>query len=74
VVAFSSHATRYYTTAKVHRGDYLLFGKESNGLPIHIRDRYEGYSIPMWGKVRSLNLSTAVGIVVYHYLHEMGVF
>jgi tRNA G18 (ribose-2'-O)-methylase SpoU len=28
----------------------------------------------MWGKVRSLNISTAAGIVVYHYLHEIGRF
>lgn len=74
VVAFSAHASQCYTKADVQRGDYLLFGKESSGLPPHIRDSYEGYSIPIWGKVRSLNLSTAVGIVVYHYLHGMGMF
>jgi tRNA (cytidine/uridine-2'-O-)-methyltransferase len=74
VVAFSTHAIQCYTRARVQRGDYLLFGKESSGLPPHIRGSYEGYSIPIWGKVRSLNLSTAVGIVVYHYLHEMGIF
>jgi len=74
VMAFSTHASQCYTGAKVQKGDYLLFGKESSGLPLHIRDCYEGYRIPIWGKVRSLNLSTAVGIVVYHYLHEMEVF
>ena len=74
VMAFSTHATQCYTRAKVQRGDYLLFGKESSGLPLQIRDSYEGCRIPIWGKVRSLNLSTAVGIAVYHFLHAMEVF
>jgi tRNA (cytidine/uridine-2'-O-)-methyltransferase len=74
VLAFSTHAGECYTRAKAKPGDYLLFGKESSGLPQSIRDCYECYRIPIWGKVRSLNLSTAVGIVVYHYLHEMGIF
>ncbi|MFH1122050.1 MAG: TrmH family RNA methyltransferase [Pseudomonadota bacterium] len=51
-----------------------MFGGESFGLPAEIRDSYPCYKIPIWGKVRSLNLSTAVGIVVYHYLHQMGRF
>ncbi len=74
IMAFSTHAAECYTRARAQRGDYLLFGKESSGLPLSIRDRCESYRIPIWGKVRSLNLSTAVGIVAYHYLHEMGVF
>ena len=74
VMAFSTHAVQCYTRAKVKRGDYLLFGKESSGLPLQIRDSYEGCRIPIWGKVRSLNLSTAVGIIVYHFLHAMEVF
>jgi tRNA (cytidine/uridine-2'-O-)-methyltransferase len=74
VMAFSTHAVQCYTRAKVQRGDYLLFGKESSGLPLQIRDSYEGCRIPIWGKVRSLNLSTAVGIAVYHFLHAMEVF
>ena len=73
VMAFSTHAVQCYTRAKVQRGDYLLFGKESSGLPLQIRDSYEGCRIPIWGKVRSLNLSTAVGIAVYHFLHAMEV-
>jgi tRNA (cytidine/uridine-2'-O-)-methyltransferase len=74
LLSFSARASQYYTSAKAEQGDYLLFGKESAGLPSQIRSRYPCYGIPIWGKVRSLNLSTAVGIVVYHYLHEMGTF
>jgi tRNA (cytidine/uridine-2'-O-)-methyltransferase len=72
--AFSTHAPVPYTRATVHQGDFLIFGPETRGLPAHIRERYPSYAIPIWGRVRSLNLSTSVGIVAYHYLHKMGRF
>jgi tRNA (cytidine/uridine-2'-O-)-methyltransferase len=72
--AFSRHALESYTHAVAGKGDYLLFGPETRGLPSKIRDLYPCYAIPIWGNVRSLNLSTAVGIVTYHYLHQMGRF
>lgn len=71
---FSRHAPLAYTEAEVNHGDYLLFGRETLGLPSHIRETYPCYAIPIWGRVRSLNLSTTVGIVTYHYLHKMGKF
>ena len=74
LLAFSKHAIHNYVKAEVRHGDYLLFGRETQGLPKSIRDCYPCYKIPIWGKVRSLNLSTSVGIVVYHYLHQMGLF
>ena len=74
MIGFSTHADPVYTTASVRPGDYLLFGGETQGLPVDIRTEYPCYRIPIWGQVRSLNLSTAVGIVVYHYLHGMGRF
>lgn len=74
LIGFSSHASEDYPKAGVKRGDYLLFGRETAGLPSSIREAYPCYRIPIWGKVRSLNLSTAAGIVVYHYLHRMGRF
>ncbi|RLC32327.1 MAG: tRNA (uridine(34)/cytosine(34)/5-carboxymethylaminomethyluridine(34)-2'-O)-methyltransferase TrmL [Deltaproteobacteria bacterium] len=70
----SRHASAPYPTAKVRHGDYLLFGRETSGLPDHIRKAYPCYLIPIWGNVRSLNLSTAAGIVAYHFLHQMGRF
>ncbi|MFH1489176.1 MAG: tRNA (cytidine(34)-2'-O)-methyltransferase [Pseudomonadota bacterium] len=74
LIAFSRHATKAYTEAKANHGDFLLFGRETEGLPKELRDTYPCFRIPIWGKVRSLNLSTSVGIVVYHYLHRMGMF
>jgi tRNA (cytidine/uridine-2'-O-)-methyltransferase len=74
LIAFSRHAVAPYTKAKVKMGDYLLFGQETHGLPPEIRERYPCYKVPIWGRVRSLNLSTTVGIVSYHYLHDLDIF
>ena len=74
LVAFSRHAPQPYTEAQVTHGDYLLFGPETRGLSLQMRETYPCYGIPIWGNVRSLNLSTTVGIVTYHYLHQMGWF
>jgi tRNA (cytidine/uridine-2'-O-)-methyltransferase len=74
LLSFSRHASMIYTEAKVKGGDYLLFGRETSGLPSSIKNQYPCFAVPIWGKVRSLNLSTTVGIVAYHCLHQMGRF
>jgi tRNA (cytidine/uridine-2'-O-)-methyltransferase len=63
-----------YTGAAFRDGDCLLFGGESKGLPPGVREKYAGrvLGIPMpTGKVRSLNLATAVGIVLYEALRQL---
>lgn len=74
LIVLSRHASRHYTQATVKHGDYILFGRETSGLPLWIRKKYPCYAIPMWGNVRSLNLSTSAGIVSYHFLHQIGKF
>jgi len=74
IIAFSTHGDPVYTTAPVAAGDYLLFSGETQGLPAEIRNTYPCYRVPIWGRVRSLNLSTTAGVVVYHYLYAMGRF
>ena len=69
IVTFSRHAARPYTEACARHGMHLVFGPETRGLPDSLRTGYACYAVPIWGKVRSLNLSTTVGIVAYHYLH-----
>lgn len=56
-----------YCQVNYERGDALVFGSESNGLPPSIREQNgdRSISIPMPGPVRSLNLSVSVGIVSY---------
>jgi tRNA (cytidine/uridine-2'-O-)-methyltransferase len=70
---YSSRVSRPYTRAPYGRGDVLVFGNESAGLPeALLRDNLDRtYTIPMWGRVRSLNLSTSVGIVVYEALRNI---
>ncbi|MBU0675941.1 MAG: tRNA (cytidine(34)-2'-O)-methyltransferase [Proteobacteria bacterium] len=62
-----------YTECRFKRGDYLIFGKETKGLPeylIHsLPDRC--YRIPMTSpKIRSLNLAMACGIVLYEAIRQ----
>ncbi|WP_424949649.1 tRNA (cytidine(34)-2'-O)-methyltransferase [Deinococcus sp.] len=65
VFAFSTHATEYHTQAGFMRGDYLLFGPESRGLPVWLRDALPRLKLPQPGGGRSLNLSVAVGVAAY---------
>ena len=74
VLVFSKYAECNYTEAEIKPGTYLLFGQETKGLPLDIRESYPCFKIPIWGNVRSLNLSTSVGIVVYHYLNKLELF
>jgi tRNA (cytidine/uridine-2'-O-)-methyltransferase len=63
-----------YTRADFANGDCLLFGGESGGLPASVRERFAErlIGIPMpSGRVRSLNLATAVGIVLYDALRRL---
>ena len=71
IICFSTHASEPYTRADVSYGAFLLFGPETRGLPLEIRESFPCYNVPIWGKVRSLNLSTTVGIVTYHYLTKL---
>ncbi|TYP00147.1 tRNA (cytidine/uridine-2'-O-)-methyltransferase [Geothermobacter ehrlichii] len=71
----SKKAERCYTKADFAIGDFLVFGKETLGLPDELlaahSERTLRIPIPT-GKVRSLNLSTAVGIVSYEALRQIG--
>jgi tRNA (cytidine/uridine-2'-O-)-methyltransferase len=67
-------AARRYTEATFRDGDCLVFGSESKGLPPEVRGRYVGrmIGIPMpTGRVRSLNLATAAGVVLYEALRQL---
>jgi tRNA (cytidine/uridine-2'-O-)-methyltransferase len=71
--AVTVHASTPYTSVRYQPGDVLLFGNESYGLPEEARQRHAGraVTIPMPARrVRSLNLATAVGIVLYEALRQ----
>jgi tRNA (cytidine/uridine-2'-O-)-methyltransferase len=74
IFCFSAHATVPYTKASYEADDCLLFGSEGHGLPRGFLERnaQRALRIPMpAGKVRSLNLATAVGIVLYEALRQL---
>jgi tRNA (cytidine/uridine-2'-O-)-methyltransferase len=72
---FSKKALRSYTEAAYRKGDFLVFGPETRGLPEKLlaESPERSYKIPMMGMdVRSLNLSNAVSIVLYEALRQLG--
>lgn len=74
IVCIETNSNASYPRAVYRDGDCLLFGNESSGLPESIRERFAArtYSIPMpTGKVRSLNLATSAGIVLYDALRQL---
>ena len=74
IYCLSAHAEQCYTKIAFRPGVGLLFGAETRGLPPEVLERYRkhSYTIPMVsGKVRSLNLATAAGIVLYEGLRQL---
>jgi tRNA (cytidine/uridine-2'-O-)-methyltransferase len=70
----SARAAAPYTRMPVQRGDHLLFGKETTGLPNSLLERFapQCYTVPIAERgVRSLNLSSAVAVVVYDALRRI---
>lgn len=69
----STHAKRSYTDAYYQDGDFLVFGKETAGLPKPLLQRRheDAIRIPMRKGQRSLNLSNAAAIVAYEALRQL---
>jgi tRNA (cytidine/uridine-2'-O-)-methyltransferase len=70
-----SHGVRLYADVKYEADDYLIFGRETAGLPKTIIDQHRGQwlRIPMFhAQVRSLNLSNCVSLVLYEALRQQG--
>ena len=68
----SSKVERSYWDTEFHDGDYLVFGRETKGLPASLLDsnRETSVTIPMIEGTRSLNLATSAGIVLYEALRQ----
>lgn len=80
--ALPSTARIWYLTTKTDRpywdvafeaGDFLVFGRETRGLPEPLLAQNAEYclTIPMVAATRSLNLATAVGIVLYEGMRQL---
>jgi tRNA (cytidine/uridine-2'-O-)-methyltransferase len=75
IYAFTQHAATVYTDVFYKRGDVLLFGKESTGLPPAIIESNAVTAtvrIPIAARGRSLNLANAAAIGVYEAWRQLG--
>ena len=74
MVFLSSHGTQSHWDITYTENHFLVFGKESVGLPKSITETHKEnlFKIPMYSKeIRSLNLANAVGIVTYEGLKQL---
>jgi tRNA (cytidine/uridine-2'-O-)-methyltransferase len=69
----TTKSERSYWDVRFETGDYLVFGRETRGLPeALLRENPERcLTIPMAEETRSLNLATAVGIVLYEGVRQL---
>ncbi len=70
---FSSKPSKSYTDIEFQDGDWLIFGKESTGLPESLLLEYSEtqVTIPFPGKIRSFNLSNAVAMAVGEGMRQL---
>jgi len=71
---FSAHGERLLGDFEYPDGVFLVFGRESVGLPRELveANRERSVRIPMRGEVRCLNLSNAVAVAVYEVIRQTG--
>ena len=70
----SSHGTKSHYDIPFEEDLFLVFGKESKGLPKEITEKHPDqlYKIPLFSEhIRSLNLANAVGIVAYEGIRQL---
>ena len=70
----SKKAVKSYVDMAFREGDFIVFGKETRGLPEELLAANEEMCvrIPIFGEVRSINLATSAGIILYEALRQTG--
>ncbi len=70
---FTTKGLNVYSEARFKEGDFLVFGKETKGLPEELLKENRDFCLrlPMIGETRSLNLSNTVAIAVYEGLRQL---
>ncbi len=71
---FTTKGLTRHSDAAFKEGDFLVFGKETKGLPeeLLVDNKERCLRIPMIGETRSLNLSNSVAVAVYEGLRQQG--
>jgi tRNA (cytidine/uridine-2'-O-)-methyltransferase len=69
----TTKTSQLYTDVKYQKGDFLVLGSESKGLPEQLLEQQKDQcvTIPMPGKVRSLNVSNATSVVAYEAYRQI---
>ena len=69
---FTTKGRRRHSDVAFHDGDFLVFGKETKGLPEELLMKNEEtcLRIPMFSEARSLNLSNSVAVALYEALRQ----
>jgi len=72
----STKGVKLYTEVNYNEEDYLIFGNETSGLSeeLLISNPENSITIPMLGKIRSLNLSCSAAVVLYEALRQVKKF
>ena len=70
---FSTKVEKPYWNIRFSPKDYLIFGRETKGLPASLLARHSenAFRIPMLPEARSLNLATAVAIVLFEGMRQL---
>ena len=70
----TTKARKVYTQAAYEPDCYIMFGKESAGIPetLLVENEQNCVRIPMIGGIRSLNLGNSVAVVLYEALRQNG--
>ena len=70
----TTKAKQVYTDVSYEPDCFIMFGPESRGIPeeILLENQETCVRIPMWGDIRSLNLSNSVSIILYEALRQNG--
>ena len=68
----STHGENYYNEESYKAGDFIMFGRESKGVPQDVHEAHTNIRVPMIKtSTRSLNLSNTVAIIAYEALRQM---
>jgi tRNA (cytidine/uridine-2'-O-)-methyltransferase len=72
IMLMTKNGKRPYWQMPLSQRIFMVFGSETKGLPVALLERYDErtYQIPIQTGIRCLNLSTAVGIVLYEHVRQ----
>jgi tRNA (cytidine/uridine-2'-O-)-methyltransferase len=69
----STHGGEHYDEVSFTEGDFIMFGRESSGVPEEVHNALENIRIPMIkSSTRSLNVSNTAAIIAYEALRQIG--